>query len=358
MRAPAALRRSMNTGAWSKLAMENPVPVLFLALCLAGVLVAGMHPVFLINEMIGRMARNSFLVLSLIIPVQAGLGLNFGIVLGAMSAQAALAAVTHWQLPGLFGLSLTALLAVPIAVALGAFAGHVLNGARGREMIASMILGFFMNGVYQLVFLFMVGTVIPMHNPVMILPQGFGLRNTFELTSFKYSLDNLLFVAPGGIAIPLATLAVVTGLCLAMRWLFNTKLGQDLRAVGSEEHVAAVAGLKTNRLRITAVVFSTVLAAWGQIIFLQNIGTVNTYNSHDHTGMFAIAALLVGGATVRRATVGQALLGTFLFHLLFIVSPFAGQRLLGSPQVGEYFRVFIAYGIICIALGLHSWRRR
>jgi hypothetical protein len=36
---------------------------------------------------------------------------------------------------------------------------------------------------------------------------------------------------------------------------------------------------------------------------------------------------------------------------------FAGKNLIGSAQVGEYFRVFIAYGVIGIALALHAWQR-
>ena len=62
-------------------------------------------------------------------------------------------------------------------------------------------------------------------------------------------------------------------------------------------------------------------------------------------------------ATVSKATIGQALLGTVLFHALFIVSPLAGKNIMGSAQVGEYFRVFIAYGVIGIALALHAWQR-
>ncbi|NLA06059.1 MAG: ABC transporter permease, partial [Firmicutes bacterium] len=74
-------------------------------------------------------------------------------------------------------------------------------------------------------------------------------------------------------------------------------------------------------------------------------------------GTVAIASLLVGGATVSRATVGQGLIGTLLFQLLFIISPAAGQRLMGNAQIGEYFRVFIGYGIIGAALLIHAWER-
>ena len=51
-------------------------------------------------------------------------------------------------------------------------------------------------------------------------------------------------------------------------------------------------------------------------------------------------------------------MGTFLFHLLFAVSLKAGQTIFGSAQVGEYFRVFVAYGIIAISLALHAWQSR
>jgi simple sugar transport system permease protein len=94
------------------------------------------------------------------------------------------------------------------------------------------------------------------------------------------------------------------------------------------------------------------------LIFLQNIGTLNTYNSHEQVGMFSIAALLVGGASTRRATIWNAIVGVLLFHTLFVVSPLAGQRLLGIPQVGEYFRSFLAYGVIAVALALHAWQSR
>ena len=155
---------------------------------------------------------------------------------------------------------------------------------------------------------------------------------------------------------PIVTFLVIALLAVAIWAFFKTKLGQDFRAVGQDRHIASVAGIQTDRNRVLAIVFSTVLAAWGQIIFLQNIGTLNTYNSHEQVGTFAIAALLIGGASVTRATIGQALMGTFLFHVLFVVSPSAGQTIFGSAQVGEYFRVFVAYGIIAISLALHAWR--
>jgi len=137
----------------------------------------------------------------------------------------------------------------------------------------------------------------------------------------------------------------------------KTKLGQDMRAVGQDMGVAAVSGINVNKTRIIAVCISTVLAAVGQIIFLQNLGNMSTYNAHENVGMFSAAALLIGGASVSKATVGQAIMGTILFHLLFNVSPMAGKNIFGSAEIGEYFRVFIAYGIIAVTLALYAWKK-
>ncbi|HHT41830.1 MAG TPA: ABC transporter permease [Firmicutes bacterium] len=313
---------------------------------------------FLLMEIVKRMARNSFLVLSLIIPVAAGMGLNFGIVLGALAGQIALILSTHWEWAGIGGLLLTALLATPLAVLFGFLAGMLLNKAKGREMITGMVMGFFANGLYQFVFLFLVGTVIPFDNPRLRISTSPGLRNTIDLSRIKGTLDGIWEVRYGFTKFPMVTFLVIAVLALAIWAFFRTKLGQEFRAVGQDRHIAGVSGINVDRNRILAIVISTVLAAWGQLIFLQNIGTLNTYNSHEQVGTFAIAALLIGGATVTKATIGQALMGTFLFHLLFAVSPNAGQTIFGSAQVGEYFRVFVAYGIIAISLALHAWQSK
>jgi simple sugar transport system permease protein len=348
---------------YKNILIKNAVPIFFAAICIFGVISANINMSFLMSELISRLARNSFLVLSLIIPVIAGLGLNFGIVLGAMSAQAALIAVTHWQYSGweaspLSAFLIATLISTPIALIAGFLVGKILNKAKGREMITSMMLGFFANGIYQLIFLVLVGSVIPMENRRMMLPSGVGLRNTVDIyRTSGNALNNIISVQAGTIRIPVFTLIVVAVLCVALYFFLRTKLGQQLRAVGQDMHVSEVSGINVNKMRIIAVIISTVLAAWGQLIFLQDIGTINTYNSHEQVGMFAIAALLVGGANTKKATIAQALIGVILFHTLFVVSPLAGQSLFGIAQIGEYFIVFIAYGVIGVALALHAWKK-
>ena len=337
--------------------IRNAVPLVFLVVSAIAIPISQFSPSYLIQELLVRLSRNSFLVLSLLIPIMAGMGLNFGMVLGAMAGQIGLIFVCDWNIVGVQGMLLAAILALPLAVAFGWLCGFVLNKAQGREMVTSYILGFFMNGVYQLVVLYCFGSLVPILSSKLLLSRGYGIRNVTNLDGMRRSLDSLIPLNIGGIDIPLATFILIALFCLFIVWFRKTKLGQDMRATGQNMAVANAAGIPVMRTRILSIIISTVLACIGQIIFLQNVGTMNTYNSHEQAGVFAIAALLVGGATVSRASILNVFAGIILFHLMFIVSPMAGKYLVGDAQIGEYFRVFISYGIIALALVLHAWRR-
>lgn len=339
-------------------ARNNMVPLMFSVICLGGIIASKLPPLYIVNEIISRLDRNLFLVLSLIIPVVAGMGLNFALVIGAMAGQIGLIAVKVLNIGGPAGLLLAMLISVPFALIFGYATGILLNKTKGKEMITSLILGYFAMGLYQLVFLLFVGTIIPIKDPEIVLPGGIGLKNAIDLSLIQYSLDNLLKINIMGVIIPVAPFILVGFLCLFIEFILKTKIGQDFKAVGQDMHVAKVAGIDVDRTRLAAITISTLLAAWGQIIFLQNIGTLQTYSSHEQVGMFAVAAILVGGASVTKATITNAIIGTILFHTLFIVSPNAGKNLFGDPQIGEFFRSFVAYGVIALSLALHAMQKK
>ncbi len=431
--------------------IENIVMIIFLSICIAGIIIADQPAYFLITQLLERISRNTFLVLALIIPVVAGMGLNFSIIIGAMAGQIAVIIAKNFNIGGLPGITLVMVLCVPLSILFGIMIGRLLNKTRGQEMIASMIVGFFANGLYQFLFLFLVGLVIPIANKDILLQSGIGLRNSVDMAGviqanadglttdgLKYAIDgiwkmrifNMVFfygimmlafnsimllrkqivskiaIKSGSVlslilepAEPKADRAyrirligygiltavafaihylgmgstelkmistikfpMVTGLLIALLALFNvviqkTKLGQDFRSVGQDQHVSKVSGIDVDKVRVIAITLSTILAAWGQVIMLQNVGVLNTFGSHMQIGMFSVAALLVGGASVTRATNAQAFIGVILFHTLFIVSPTAGKTLFGDPQIGEFFRAFVAYGVIGLSLGLYAWKR-
>ncbi len=476
MRWPRLEVRAVTKNKITTFLFENKVVVLFVFLCIGGTIASGQSMNFVVSELFTRIARNSFLVLALIIPVLAGLGLNFGIVIGAMAAQIAIFFTTHWGFTGVSGFLLTALLSTPLAVFFGYLVGKLFNNMKGAEMIGGLVLGYFTDGLYQLFFLFILGGVIPIDNPKLMISTGVGVKNTIDLKdTIKYSLDTvpMLTIIEFGFYIAVAVtvisavvklakkqevnwkrtavslvglvvvyaltfipaverflssdrlrllnavelacfgtliwqavkfalckmrktdwprnraiaaciaaallyaltyvsaiynvlvyvqLPVLTYLCIAALCFFNTalmktRLGQNMRTVGQSRVVANAAGINVDRTRIIAMIFSTVLASWGQLIFLQNVGTFSTYGAHTQVGQFAIASLVVGGASVQKATNKQAIIGVILFHTLFIVAPLAGKELFGNAMIGEYFRVFVSYGVIAMSLAMHAWKK-
>ncbi len=391
---------------------EYIVTYVFLILSVILVIYSGRPMTDILQQVMGRLSRNLFVVLALIIPIIAGMGINFAITIGAMAAQIGLLLAINWEIKGILGLLVAAGITLPLGAVFGFLIGSLLNKMKGQETIGSLILGYFANGAYQLLFLFIFGKLIPLSEKVTIVGAT-GVANTLNLTGqvgLHTALDGLwrvpfgtalygvsaivllgavlLFaakkmsrnrfillsaVAVGSVllyqiptvqkAFSMANVPVVTFLVVAVLCLFNvaimkTRLGQKFRAVGQSRTVANASGINVNRVRVIAIMISTVLAGWGQIIFIQNLGTLQTYSAHEMVGLYAGAAILVGGAPLNKATNGQAIVGCVLFHLLFVVAQDAGRNLFGDPAIGEFFRVFISYGVIAVALVMHSWKKQ
>ncbi|MGN0158580.1 MAG: ABC transporter permease [Brotaphodocola sp.] len=389
---------------------SNAVTIMFVVLCIICLICSGQTIPYVMYELFGRLSRNAFIVLALIIPIIAGMGINFAITIGAMAAQIAALWVIEWGISGLQGFLVAMVMTMPIAAFFGMLIGNLMNKMKGQEMIGGLILGYFANGLYQLLFLFIFGNLIPLNAPGLVIKGSTGVANTIDLSTdrgFKYALDGLVRVPFGTalliicgsaavvtaimflmkkldtkkaairigicaaavvlyqipfvaslfsmVTVPLVTFAVVGLLCLFNNALMKTKIGQQFRAVGQNRTVANASGINVDRVRVIAIMISTVLAGWGQLIFVQNMGSFQTYGAHEQVGLYAGAAILVGGASIKKATNGQALLGCILFHLLFIVAPSAGKNLFGDAAIGEYFRVFISYGVIALALVMYAW---
>lgn len=409
---------------------RNIVPIIFSLFCILSVLMSGKPASYLVTETFTRVARNSVLILSLIIPVLCGMGLNFSIVLGAMAGEVGLILITHWRIEGIGAILIAIAIATVVSIVLGYLTGRLFNKVKGQEMITGLILGYFAIGVYDLIFMCLVGTVIPMNDPLLMIGVNqsdgsttfIGLAITINLfENTKYALDNLFsikfidllpiltcacyaaaaavflirllakkqkvkdalmpsipYAAAGVIflavrilsksvkavyaalftlSIPIGTWIVIVLVCLFIVYITKTKLGQDIRAVGHNMGVSVAAGINVDRTRIIATVLSTVIASWGQIIYLQNIGTIQTYYSHEQVGIYAVAAILVGGASIEKATISHVFTGALLFHVLFFTTPLAATALFGNAQLGEYFRVFFCYGIIAASLLLFALKK-
>ncbi|NLD34262.1 MAG: ABC transporter permease, partial [Clostridiales bacterium] len=163
---------------------EYVVTYVFLILSVIFIIVSGRPMNDILFQIMSRLVRNLFIVLSLIIPIITGMGINFAITIGAMAAQVGMLLAINWSLTGIVGILVSALITVPLASAFGFLIGSLLNKMKGQETIGSLILGYFANGAYQLLFLFVFGMIIPLSEKVTIVGAT-GVRNTLDLTINK-----------------------------------------------------------------------------------------------------------------------------------------------------------------------------
>lgn len=399
---------------------QNIVFLIFILLGMLCILFGKQSPAYIVGELVSRFSRNAISILSLIVPVLCGMGLNFGIVLGAMAGELGIILALHWEIDGVGGILLAMLLGSLFSTIFGYLTGRLYNKTKGQETLTGMILGYFAFGLFNLILINLVGTVIPFKDDVLMLSGGVGLRDTISLAGLSSAFDDVCKItlyqmvqiigyASLGLAImaairnvikkqpvvkvlkrvlpmlisgavcvillsltgvkeikaalkftrvPVLTWVLILFVALLTAYITNTRWGQKVRTIGQNRKVATASGIHVNKIRIEAVIVSTIIASWGQIISLQNLGTMNTYTAHEMVGTYAVAALLVGGATLNKATIGQALVGCLLFHLLFFMAPIAARNLFQDAMIGEYFRMFLSYGIIVLSLVLYAWNRK
>jgi len=390
--------------------LRNIVTVTFSVLVVFGLIMTKDTPLFIMNELVQSFIKYSFLVLAILIPIMAGMGFNFSIVIGAMAGQLAVIAAVNWGFSGFLGFLATAAFATPIALLFGFLSGLLLNKARGHEMITSIFISYVGNGLYQLTVLSLMGVVIPITSSKLLLSSGVGLRNTIDLKdTLLHSVDGVLelsfffiliitgiviltleiyrmkkgdvrfdkkninsrivisasiilisfmimFVAilPNDLnALKTLKFPVITGVIISASVIFHLlithkKMGRDFLTVALNQKNSKDLDAKASKVRITAIVISTLLASWGQIIYIQNTGYFITYASHMSIGLMAASALIVGGASFRRATVSQALIGLILIQGFLIVTVPVLRDLL-SPALSEQLRYIIMNSVLLYA---------
>ena len=300
----------------------------------------------LVTDSIVRVARNGVLVLALLPAIQGGIGLNFGLPLGILCGLIGCVVALNAGIAGVVGLATATGIGVALAVPVGMGYGWLLNRTRGQEMMVGTYLGFAAVSGMSIFWL-----LAPFTNPTLVWAiGGKGLRTTLALTgSFSKVLDRWLQFTVAGVTIPTGALLAFVGMCVLVSWFFRTQMGITIAAARSNPRFARAAGISDERTRIQAAVFSTVLAAVGIVIYSQSYGFVQLYTAPLLMAFPVIACILIGGATVTRATVAHVIIGTVLFQsILTTALPVTSQVIEGD--ISETARLIIQNGMILYAL--------
>ena len=371
------IRRFIQNAGWPRIIIALFLLALFIAAPFVGVRV----DTSLSNTLV-RFGMNGVMVLAMIPMVQAGCGLNFGLPLGIIAGLVGATLSIEWNtgimswLVGLarqyqitwltqefvdtwrepIGFASAIVIAVPIAAILGWLYGKLLNRVKGDEMMIATYVGF-----SSVSFMCIAWLLLPYKHPTMVWGYaGRGLRTTISVEGYwlhvlndSLSLKlsdypsmpewiNHLYI-PTGMLIFFAVMAVLV-------WIFmRTKTGTAMTAVGSNPEFARASGVNVDKMRTISVMLSTILGAIGIIVYEQSFGFIQLYMGPFYMALPAVASILLGGASVNKASILNVIVGTFLFQGILTMTPSVINSYL-QTDMSEVIRLIVSNGMILYAL--------
>lgn len=320
---------------------------LFLVLLFVAAPFFGVKEDMSFNDVIVRFGMNAILVLAMVPMIQSGCGLNFGSPVGLIAGLLGAVMSLEFNLTGMLGILVAFGIAIVIAIVLGYGYGKLLNRVKGDEMIIATYVGysfvFFMN---------MLWLILPFRNPASV--QGFkgeGLRVTISVQNYWFHQisDFLKIKITNNFIIPTGMILFFIFMSFLVWGFFRTKLGTAITAVGSNPEFARAAGIDVDKMRTVSVILSTVLAAIGIIVYQQSFGFIQMYNAPLAFAFPSVAAILLGGASVNKATIGNVVIGTILFQGILTMTPSVINSAI-SIDVSEVLRIIVTYGLVVYAL--------
>ena len=316
-----------------------------------------------ITNIINRFSWNAVLVLAMVPMIHSGCGLNFGLPLGVIAGLLGGTMSIQFGFER-FGVTVSFLMAMviatPFAVLFGLGYGWLLNKIKGGEMMIATYVG-----LSIVSFMCMMWLLLPYNSPTMVYGlSANGLRPTISLDGFyNQALAKLLEIDFAKIAqalhislgpleyikIPTGSLLVFALLALAMWAFLHTKTGTAMTAVGSNPNFARAAGINVDRIRTLSVVMSTWLGAVGILMYQQGFGFIQLYTGPNNLTRPTVSAILIGGALVNKATIGNVIIGTILFQGMVTMTPTVMNAMV-HMDMSEVIRSIVSNGMILYAL--------
>ncbi len=163
------------------------------------------------------------------------------------------------------------------------------------------------------------------------------------------SPDLVSFLTASVGPVPIAFIAIVVGAALLDLWLHASGSGLALRAVGFDERSAKRGGIRTNWIRVRALLLASLLAAVASL-FVMARSPIGNAQVGTPFALNSITAAVLGGASLAggRATFVGSAVAAILLALIITVLPFLGL----SPDDGlMIIGVLVLIGIILFQVG-------
>jgi simple sugar transport system permease protein len=318
----------------------------FLVLLFAAAPFVGANMLSQLTNTINRFSWNAVLVLAMVPMVHSGCGLNFGLPLGIISGLLGATLSIEFGFTGALSFVMAILISTPFALVLGWGYGWLLNRIKGGEMMIATYVGF-----SAVSFMCILWLLLPYRSPNMVWGlAGKGLRTTISVEGyFDKILSNFLRIDIGNLSIPMGSLLFFALLAFLMWAFLHTKSGTAMTAVGSNPTFARASGINVNKVRMQSVIMSTWLGAIGILVYQQGFGFIQLYMAPFFMALPAVSAILIGGASVNKASITNVIIGTFLFQGIVTMTPTVMNSLI-KMDMSEVIRIIVSNGMILYAL--------
>ena len=97
------------------------------------------------------------------------------------------------------------------------------------------------------------------------------------------------------------------------------------------------------------MIMSTWLGAIGILVYEQGFGFIQIYTAPFYMALPAVSAILIGGASVNKASIANVIIGTFLFQGIVTMTPTVMNSMI-HMDMSEVIRIIISNGMILYAL--------
>ena len=336
------LRDFIDDFGWPRLIILFFVILLFIAAPFVEV-----NPANSLKDVLVRFGQNGIMVLAMVPMMQSGSGLNFGLPVGIVAGLLGATLSMQFEFTGVLGFLMAIVFSLPFSLLFGWLYGLLLNKVKGEEMTIAMYVGFSI-----VTFMAIMWLLLPFSNPTMVWGYtGKGLRTTITLEGYWAHILNDFLVIKIGPYFEFPTGAILFFAVMALiMWLFmRSRTGTALTAVGSNPGFARAGGVSIDKCRMIGVIISTVYGAIGILAYQQGFGFIQIYNAPLYMAFPAVAAILLGGASVNKAGILNAIVGTFLFQSILTMTPSVINNILRT-DMSEVIRILISNGMIIYAL--------
>ena len=309
--------------------------------------ILGLQIEMLYTQAFGRIGMYMVLVLAMVPAIESGIKMNMALPLGILCGLVGSVISLEAGASGWTGLFSAMLISVPIAAVVGILYGMILNKIKGSEMMIATYSGYTAVAVMCIAWM-----AFPIKNADIRWPPGNGVRSIVSLTGkYEKILDHFLEIRITDELVFPTGLFLFVGLMCFLVWLFmRSKLGIIMKTAGANPAFANATGINVDRMRILGMMLSTILGAIGIIVYAQSYGFFQYYMAPLNMAFIAVAAILIGGATVNRAGIFNVILGTILYQSIMTFTLPIANVIMPEGSLSEIVRIIIQNGIILYAL--------